>query len=216
MSGKPASEDLLYSDQVLQFLKASAEYCTLLEEAPGKKRKEWFSRLREVLADLYSTGLKLPRVESVLDESNQKFVTEEDYNRIQGNVLKKMGSFNEYPEVFNPEEPIEELQVTASAAEDLADVYQDIRDFMTLFNLGNREVMNDALWEVNLNFDRYWGQKLLNVLRLIHRLITWGDITDEELEDSPGKPGSQDTSNWFISRRQQEFNDNDEPVDPEI
>lgn len=205
-----SKEDLLYSDEVIGFLKEAAGFCELLENAAGYKRKDWFERLRRNLPRLYDTALALPEVESIFEESNEKFVTEQQYEMIRNLAARKTGSFDDYPEVFNPDEPIEELQITVSLSENLADIYQDIKDFITLYHLGNNEVMNDALWEIKMNFEQLWGQKLLNALRVVHRLITWGDISEEE-EIENRKENPRNTKDWFISRRQQEYGDDPEP-----
>ena len=198
------NEQPLYSPEVITFVKLAAAYCTLLEQGDDKPRREWFGELRNLLAGLYVQALRLPAVEPNYPEGNQKFVTEADYNTIAQKVRKKAGQWDEYPEVYDPDNPIEEQDVTARISEDCADIYQDMKDFITLFQVGSYEVMNDALWEVRENFDRYWGQKLLNVLRTVHRLLTHADLSEEE-EEEPDKPQERDTSDWIFTRRRKEW-----------
>ncbi len=204
------NEQKILSEEVITFVKLAAAYCALLEQGEQKNRSEWFEELRDLLAGLYVQALRLPRVEAISPDGNQKFVTEAEYNTVMQKVRKKAGQWDEYPEVYDPEEPIEELDVTARISEDCADIYQDMKDFITLYHVGNYEVMNDALWEVRENFDRLWGQKLLNVLRTIHRLLTHADLTEEEEEEEPPGTTQRDTSEWFITRRQKEWRKKDE------
>ena len=199
------NEQKILSGEVITFVKLAAAYCGLVEQGGPASRREWFSELRDLLAGLYVQALRLPKVEAISPEGNQKFVTEEEYNTVMQNVRRKAGQWDEYPEVYDPEDPIEELDITARISEDCADIFQDLKDFITLYHVGNYEVMNDALWEVRENFDRLWGQKLLNALRTVHRLLTHADLTDDEAEEEPGKTEERDTSEWFISRRQQEW-----------
>ncbi len=204
----------IYSEEVIEFVRLTAAYCGWLENSLTQKRKPWFHKLRILMAGLYQQALKLPAVEAIYQEGNRKFVKEEEYNRIRAMVRKKAGQWDAYPEVFDPQEPIEELDITASVSEDCADIYQELKDFITLYHIGNHEMMNDALWEVRENFDRLWGQKLLNVLRVIHRLLTFADLSqeeDEEEEENNDQP--PDTENWFITKRQKEFRKgNDEAI----
>jgi len=202
------TEKEIYSEEVIEFVRLAAAYCEWLENSVTQPRKLWFEKMRTILAGLYNQTLKLPAVKAVYPEGNQKFVTEKDYNRILGFVRKKAGHWDEYPEVFDPQEPIEELDITARISEDCADIYQELKDFITLYHIGSNEVMNDALWEVRENFDRFWGQKLLNVLRVIHRLLTFADLTEEEEEEEDQVP-PPNTDEWFITKRQQEFRDDD-------
>ena len=53
-------------------------------------------------------------------------------------------------------------------SEDLADIYQDIKDFIFVFQLGFNETMNDALVVCRENFGTLWGQKLVNTMRALH------------------------------------------------
>ena len=71
--------------------------------------------------------------------------------------------------------------------------------------------MNDALWETKMNFGAYWGQKLVNALRVIHKILNSGESIDEEEQDSdPNQDDSQpDTSSWFVSKRQEEYRNSD-------
>ena len=63
-----------------------------------------------------------------------------------------------------PLEPDEE----AAISENLADVFQDIGDFIALFRQGNELVMREALALCGHNFRHYWGERLLNALRALH------------------------------------------------
>lgn len=58
--------------------------------------------------------------------------------------------------------------ITRFISEDLADIYQDVKDFICLFQLGLNLTMNDALAQCQENFRLYWGQKLVNTLRALH------------------------------------------------
>ena len=62
---------------------------------------------------------------------------------------------------------VQEPQVK-SISEDLADVYQAVRNFVTTYKLEIEQSMYDALGQVKEQFDLYWGQTLLNALRALH------------------------------------------------
>ena len=55
-----------------------------------------------------------------------------------------------------------EVPLTASISENLADIYQDLKDFALSYRTGDEFVMQEALWECVDNFKNYWGQKLRN------------------------------------------------------
>jgi hypothetical protein len=55
-----------------------------------------------------------------------------------------------------------------------------------------------------MNFENYWGQKLVNSLRAIHRFIYSGEEIGS-VKDAEKGDENRDTKEWFISKRQREF-----------
>ena len=60
--------------------------------------------------------------------------------------------------------------ITAFISENIADIYQELRDVCSTFQLDDEQVQNDALYAFVEAFNQHWGQKLLNVLRPLHVL----------------------------------------------
>ena len=58
--------------------------------------------------------------------------------------------------------------IAAFISENLADVYQDTGNFISLFRQGNEEVMLGAIVLCRKNFSEFWGQQLLNALKALH------------------------------------------------
>ena len=56
-----------------------------------------------------------------------------------------------------------------------------------------------------MNFEEYWGQKLVNSMRAIHRFIYSGEEIEKVKEVKTENDENRDTSDWFISRRQKDF-----------
>jgi len=87
----------------------------------------------------------------------------------------------------------------------MADIYQDLKDFLLLYQTGTKEVMNDALWECKMNFENIWGQKLVNSIRAIHKFIYSGEEPGPVENEEKADDEKRNTSEWFISKRQKEF-----------
>ena len=68
-------------------------------------------------------------------------------------------------------------------SEDLADIYQAIKDFIFVFQLGLNETMNDSLAICQEQFKEYWGQTLVNTLRALHDVKYRQSEEDEPEED---------------------------------
>ena len=202
-------ENQVYSKEVIEFVTVSNEFCNFLETAKDVKLKEFITISHKLLALLYFKATTLPRFEANFEEANEKFVTEDDYNYIHNIVSKKFGQYDSYEEVFDPVRQESEEPVSASLAEDFADMYQDIKDFLMLYRVSPVDIMNDAVWECQQNFERYWGQKLVNALRALHTLCYNTEITEpeEQTKNSENPDCQVDLSNWAISKKQQEYRD---------
>lgn len=134
---------------------------------------------------------------------------EEDYEFIKSSIEAKLGKHNDFLEVFTPDIDRSEGALSESIAEDLADVYQDLKDFIENYKTAITEIMNDALVECITNFELFWGQKTVNCLRALHNVYVSGDdLTEKDDGDSDeGKP--KQTDDWIFTRRQKEWGDDD-------
>ncbi len=194
------SEDVLnhvvYSGNVLEFVTVSGEFCKLLESAGQLEFKEFLSRLQKITTLLYLKVALLPEVEEMQDDAPEKFVTEEDYNYLQHTLKGVFGAFDEYQEVFDPMMQYSETPLPASLSENMADIYQDVKDFILAYRIGTLDVMNDALGVCRNNFAEYWGQKLVNALRAIHHLLYSGiDLSEEKRFEVPDLGKAKESDN---------------------
>jgi hypothetical protein len=104
------------------------------------------------------------------------------------NLLSKLGNNDPFPVLVAEGDPADGLY-TGSIAEYLSDIYQDLKNFILSYRSGNEEVMNDAVWEVLMNFEEFWGKKLLTVLSAIHDVLYSEADGENEIE----KPGDDKT-----------------------
>ncbi|MDX2442315.1 MAG: DUF5063 domain-containing protein [Bacteroidales bacterium] len=197
----------LFSEEVIDFVKIANEFCELAENPSPYKRQDLFEKLQEILPHLYSQGLKLPKFDSIFDEGNEKFVTEEEHEIVKKSFASRLGYLDDYLEIVEPDFSDADGPVASKLSEDFADIFQDLKDFLSLFRIGNNEMMNDAIWEVKLSFGTYWGQKLLNALRVVHKTLHSVDPIVEDEEDLKLDKGNADpdTSSWFVSQRQEDY-----------
>jgi hypothetical protein len=201
-------EHPVYSKNVIEFITVANEYCAFVENVYDYTGKTFFQTAQKLLPLLYLKASLLPHLESENESNNEKFVTEQDWNNIYYSLLKKSGSQDNYPEVFDNRYKDSESPVSASIAEDLADIYQDLKDCSMLYRTGYDIVMNEAICECLLNFEEYWGQKLVNSLRAIHS-VCYSDeaLNNEDLDTEKKNEPPLNTDSWIISKRQNEYND---------
>jgi hypothetical protein len=119
---------------------------------------------------LYLKARLVKKPVMISDGYVEKFVTEMEYESIRQLVADKMGSDDAYLEVNVDDMRYSDEPITCFVSENVADIYQELKDLACNYQTGNEEVMNDALLECLEGFEAHWGQKLLNMLRPLHAL----------------------------------------------
>ncbi len=171
----------IFDKNVIEFVTVAAEFCAFLERAEGMKRKAFVDTTLKILPLLYLKASMLPKCETIGDEAPETYVTEEMYEVLRINLSDILAEKDDYLEVFLPEMAYSDQPIKKNISEDLADIYQDIRDFIFVFQLGLNETMNDSLAICQENFGMLWGQKLVNTLRALHD-VKYNQEPDEEEE----------------------------------
>lgn len=198
-----SAKELVYSKSVLEFATVAREYCAFIEGSGNYKRSDFVRLLEKLLPLLFYKATLLPECEPLYEDGTPKFVTEAHYEGIYLKMLGLLKQHDTFPEVFDSRISETDEVFSASLSEYLADIYQDLKNFTAVFQKGVVEEMNDALWECQLNFREYWGIRLANALRAVHILNRDTENLDSEEDDEINR-AERDTSNWFVSRRQQE------------
>ncbi len=196
----------VYSGHVVEFTAVATEFCRYAEHAAEIKGGEMLNILQKLLPLLYLKASMLPVLDPFFEDGNEKFVTEEDWNSVHENFKTIFGSANEYIELLDDPSSGDEGTVVSGIAEDMADIFQDMKNFVLLYQTGTEEVMNDAVWECRLNFENFWGVRLLNAMKAIHRFVSSGKEI-EEVRASSKNEADGEHSDWFLSKKQREFRD---------
>ena len=160
--------ETILSKQTEDFVRTALEYCVLVEKHSQGKRDFFIENMIKVLPLLYLKISIIPPIEENYDSDLEIKVSEEMYNRVENAISQLLGNDNLYLETFHPDIRLSDSPVAVKISEDLADIYQDLGNFIAVFKNGHRETMNDSLALCILNFEKFWGQRLLNALRALH------------------------------------------------
>ncbi|MCR5180196.1 MAG: DUF5063 domain-containing protein [Bacteroidaceae bacterium] len=162
--------DIVYSAKVVEFVTVGAEYCAYLEQSEGRDKDSFINTLLKLLPLLYLKASLLPKVEGNDFFGTSTFVSEEDYYWLKGVVAGVMGNDDEYEDLMCDEQMQTDEVRLKSVSEDLADIYQPVRDFVETFRTGVEDIIAEALWTLNDSFELTWGGNLVDVLRRLHRV----------------------------------------------
>lgn len=162
-------EATVYSRPVLDFVTVSAEYCRQVEQCAETEREDFVRIMLSLLPMVY---LKAGLVGDIPDVAgyNEPKVTEDDYNYVRRSISRLLGADDDYLDVFAEDFKYSDQPVLQTVSENLADVYQSLRNLVEVFRGGHEEAMTVAVAEALDEFRLHWGQKLLGALRALHDL----------------------------------------------
>lgn len=159
--------NFLYSKPVLDLVTVSAEFCKFVEQCEGKEAEEFCRVMRGLLPMLYLKMTLLADVPDAMGWNDHK-VTEGDYDYVRSAIAAILSDKDDFLDVFVEDFKYSEQPVLCTISENLADIYQQLRELVEAFREGYEDAMQVALYETADEFRLQWGQKLLNALRAIH------------------------------------------------
>ena len=184
---------VIFDRNVIEFVTVAAEFCKYMEQAEGTRRPTFVDTTLKILPLLYLKATLLPTCETMGEDLPEHYVTEETYEMLRMTLAGILGEKDDYLDVFVEDMKYSDQPITRYISEDLADIYQDIKDFIFVFQLGLNETMHDALAICQENFRLYWGQKLVNTLRALHEArYAQGESEEDESPEADNYPNISD------------------------
>jgi hypothetical protein len=197
-------EHPVYSRNVVEFVTVAVEYCNYIEQCKNTSAKDFSEAILRLLPLTYLKASMITAVESKEENQNEDFINEEIYVYILELVSQKLGENDldcNIPETASQNNEM----TTAPISEILADVYQDLKNFVMSYRTGEVTIMNDAIFVCKLNFEQFWGARLLAAQPAIHKLVFENTVWESTPKNKKIENDDTDTSQWIISQRQQEW-----------
>lgn len=168
----------IFSKNVFEMITVAHDFCITLRKTESLKKKELAEYLAKVGPLLYLKGALLPDVVVSDPDANERFLIEEEYEALLISLYKKFGDDNEIW-VAEVEKNAGEM-VKYSLAELLTDIYQEMFDFLELYQKNSRVAKENAVFELKNAFTERWGEELLKALNKIHHIA----YQQTEIKDS--------------------------------
>jgi len=191
-----------HSKENLEFITVAAEFCLFLEQIPEINKHQFLSHAVKYLPLLYlKTSLLLDDTDETETEP-ERIVTETDYEILRESVASVLGMDDNYLEVFHPDMQYSDTPIAVTVSENMADIYQELKDFLYNCQLGDDEAMQNALTYCLVSFRTHWGQKLLNSLRALHQVLyNENNNIEDNTEISPTQPDDSRDISFFKHQR---------------
>ncbi len=142
------------------------EYCLFFERAESYQRDEIMDYFRKIAPLLYLKGALLP--ETIVTDSNmaERFVTEEQWEAIFKALREKFGDTDLY---YTHDNNFDSVQ--ASLADNMSDIYQDLKDFIMLYQKNTVPARQNAVALLRDLYRWRWGPALLSALSTVHNIV---------------------------------------------
>ncbi|MDD4514596.1 DUF5063 domain-containing protein [Massilibacteroides sp.] len=160
----------IYERNTLEFVTVALEFCSFIENTKEVSLFDFVDKATKLLPLLYLKAALLPEIESDDDIELELTVTEDMYESVRERIADLLGEYDAYLDTFHPDMQYSDAPIAAFISENLADVYQDTGNFVSLFRQGNEDIMQEAMAVCRTNFIEFWGQPLLNALKAMHSL----------------------------------------------
>jgi len=170
--------DELYSKKVIDMLTVSNEYCLYMETAEARDKEEILQYMQRLLPLIYLKASLLPVIQPGDEDAIEHFVTEEQWENLFNTLNVKFGD-NDVYYFIDLNEKSHSDPVKASLAENLADIFQDLKDFLLLYQKPYRSSQENAVKECKYLFETRFGYRLVNSLSAIHYILYPVQIPDD-------------------------------------
>ncbi|MGL5787982.1 MAG: DUF5063 domain-containing protein [Bacteroidales bacterium] len=174
-------ENIIYDKNSIEFVTVAVEFCSLMENARNFSRGEFVKKAVVVLPLLYLKAVLLSKDnEDELDGFPEQFVSETEYEMVRSQIASVLEDKDDYLETFHPDMAFSDMPIAALISEDLADIYQDVKNLAFAYSTRQEDSMRVALDICRTSFYEYWGQKLTNAMGALHPVLSKIESGDEE------------------------------------
>ena len=166
-----------FSRNVLEMITVANDYCMALKKVETIKKKKLIEYFTKVSPLLYLKGALLPETEVRDPALNERFYTEEEWEVLFNTIRNAMGK----DDIFWFADPdISDELIKGSLSEQMTDIFQDMEDFLLLYQKNSIFSKENAVHEIRELFISNWGKKILRVMPHLHHLHFTSRPPDEE------------------------------------
>jgi len=156
----------LKNKNVLEMIAVAHEFNVFTEDVTKKDAVDILGFYQKILPLMYIKAALLPDIEVSDETANERYVAEEHWENVFMALKNKFDKGDSFWELDENND-----SVKASLSEKLADIYQDTKDFVVLFQKNSLAAKENAVFEIKRLFMVHWGPRSIMVLHQIHQLL---------------------------------------------
>lgn len=166
-------EENKLSPNTLAFIGLANEYCVVVGNASEIEKDEFVAEMLRLLPRLYISISDVKTDDCGFENEYDILHThldEDYYDSIRRNMEMLLGPDDMFLETFEEDMKYSDTPIAVSISESLADIFQDLFNFVSTIKESEGLQTSVALSECKDNFESYWSQTLCNVMRALNNL----------------------------------------------
>ncbi len=178
------NEAELKTEEVTEFIKACEDYCEVIENFNKYSVKDFLYNVQKTLVRYYSAGFDLP--DCCGSDGNTTISTEytkrdvNEFFKLSNELLQFLDDHNIYWSNFNPYPEVNDKETSShSLANDLSEIYEDIKLNIYVFKNGNLYDKQEMLWQFKFDWRGHTGDHWTFAVRAIHWKLQELEYDDE-------------------------------------
>lgn len=168
MQNEQIPDHPVFSKNVLEVITVANDFCLTMNKSETIDKHKLVEYLTKISPLLYLKGALLPEVEVSDPERNERFFTEEEWEFLFNALRNKFGDSDVF--WYADADQSDEL-IKGSLADQITDIYQDLQDFLLLYQKNSIAAKENAVNELQSLFITNWGKKLLIIQARLHHLF---------------------------------------------
>lgn len=156
--------EIIFSKQVLEFITVANDFCIFIEKSISYDKETILEYVNKVTPLLYIKGVLIPDILPSNPDANEKFVTEEMWTDIYS-ALKNILDKDDTAYITENTKDENAQLIKISISELIADMYQDLKDFILLYQKNTKDAKENAVKSVRDYFLTHWGQRSIFILK---------------------------------------------------
>jgi len=161
--------DPVFTRQIIEFLTVSNEFCHFCEKVEEYSKEDIVDYYRRILPLLYLKGSLVKPVTPTEPDGSERFITEEEWEILYNTVRNKLYPDDHFWISSDPRDENSEVE-KAGIGECIADIYQDMKDFLVLYQKNRHAAKENAVHDICLQFSDHWGPAATKALYALHLL----------------------------------------------
>jgi hypothetical protein len=163
-------DDPVYSRKVLEMLTVANEYCLFLEKAEEYSKTDVYQFLQKILPLIYLKVSLLPDIKVKDEDATEHYVTEEQWESMFNMLRNKFNADDSFSYIDHHEKSQSE-GIPGSMAENVTDIYQDLKDFVLLYQKPLKSFKENAVRDCKHLFETHFGFRLVTLHTALHYLL---------------------------------------------